>query len=77
MPDTVMQNLFIPFFTTKRTGTGLGLPICQRLLQHHGSEIKVHSVVNEGTQMSFRLILWQNAETLTGEHRRLLTAGEQ
>ena len=72
MSDERFQNLFIPFFTTKRSGTGLGLPISQRLLQHHGSEIKVDSTAH-GTTMSFHLILEADAEQLTGEHRRLLS----
>ncbi len=74
IPDGVVSNIFIPFFTTKRDGTGLGLPISQRLLQHHGSEIRVAST-REGTTMSFRLILESDADQLTGEHRRLLALG--
>ena len=70
----MVSNIFIPFFTTKRDGTGLGLPISQRLLQHHGSEIRVAST-REGTTMSFRLILESDADQLTGEHRRLLALG--
>ncbi len=72
--DAVRANLFIPFFTTKRRGTGLGLPISQRLLQHHGSEIRVESAPGEGTTMSFRLFLEQESEQLTAEQRRLLAA---
>ncbi|MEE2756146.1 MAG: ATP-binding protein [Myxococcota bacterium] len=71
MPSTIMESLFIPFFTTKTKGTGLGLPICQRLLQHHGTEISVSSLVGFGTTMSFRLTLEEDVDALTGEHRRV------
>lgn len=72
--EDVRANLFIPFYTTKRKGTGLGLPISQRLLQHHGSEIRVETEPMRGTTMSFRLFLESEAEALTGEQRRLLVA---
>lgn len=72
--DAVRANLFIPFFTTKGRGTGLGLPISQRLLQHHGSEIRVETAPGLGTTMSFRLFLEQEADQLTAEQRRLLAA---
>lgn len=72
--EDVRANLFIPFYTTKRKGTGLGLPISQRLLSHHGSEIRVETEPGRGTTMSFRLFLESEAEALTGEQRRLLGA---
>jgi signal transduction histidine kinase len=52
---SVRENLFIPFFTTKSRGTGLGLPLCQRIVQHHGGAIEVHSVEGRGATFVVRL----------------------
>lgn len=42
-------RLFTPFFTTKSTGTGLGLVEVHKLMQAHGGAIDVRSAVNRGT----------------------------
>jgi signal transduction histidine kinase len=44
MSQKVLQQIFIPFFTTKDRGTGLGLALCQRIVQHHGGVIEVRSI---------------------------------
>src|SRR4029077_12510465 len=43
IPPNDLKNLFIPFFTTKEKGTGLGLPISQRIIENHGGTIEVRS----------------------------------
>lgn len=50
-----MKSLFIPFVTTKKKGTGLGLPISQRIVEAHGGRIEVDSKLEKGS--SFRVVL--------------------
>jgi PAS domain S-box-containing protein len=39
--DEQKQKLFEPFYTTKKSGTGLGMPICQRIIEAHGGTIQI------------------------------------
>jgi signal transduction histidine kinase len=41
IPPEILQNIFNPFFTTKATGTGLGLPIVHRIVTNHLGRIDV------------------------------------
>lgn len=50
-----MKNLFIPFFTTKERGTGLGLPISQRIIENHGGFIEPRS--RPGSGATFTVVL--------------------
>jgi signal transduction histidine kinase len=55
IPREALDHIFIPFFTTKPHGTGLGLAVCQRIVTNHGGEIRVVSEVGEGTEFTVRL----------------------
>ncbi len=57
------RKLFIPFFTTKASGTGLGLPICERIMRAHGGEIEIESRPGRGTSFALRLPLPDPEET--------------
>jgi signal transduction histidine kinase len=53
MDSAVKSRLFEPFFTTKEAGegTGLGLSMCQRIVDEHGGEITIESEPGAGTRV--------------------------
>ena len=57
MPDEVRANLFRPFFTTKETGTGLGLISCKRIVSNHRGYLRVLSESSKGTTFEIYLPL--------------------
>jgi len=55
MTESKCKQIFEPFFTDKNKGTGLGLAITKNILDGHGAEISVESVVGEGTTFTITL----------------------
>jgi two-component system nitrogen regulation sensor histidine kinase NtrY len=47
-PD-LMDKIFIPFFSTRKTGSGIGLSLCKQIMLLHKGNIKVQSVEGEGS----------------------------
>jgi two-component system nitrogen regulation sensor histidine kinase NtrY len=47
-PEAV-ENIFIPFYTTKKTGSGIGLSLSRQILQQHNGQLTVESEVGKGT----------------------------
>lgn len=68
MSDEVRSNLFTPFFTTKQSGTGLGLMSCRRILTNHQGFIRVASKPGDGTTFALYLPL-QEAEIPAAKSR--------
>ncbi|MDH8701243.1 two-component system nitrogen regulation sensor histidine kinase NtrY [Dysgonomonadaceae bacterium PH5-43] len=54
LPD-VLDKIFVPFFTTKSTGSGVGLSICQQIINLHGGSIAIKSKPEDGTTVSIIL----------------------
>ncbi len=55
MSSEVLSRIFEPFYTNKDEGTGLGLYISRKLIEHQGGEIEVVSEVGAGTTFTIRL----------------------
>ena len=51
IPYTIMDKIFIPFFTTKENGSGIGLSLSRQIMQMHGGSLKVHSVPGKQTRI--------------------------
>lgn len=50
-----MNKIFQPYFTTKETGSGLGLLIVRRIIREHGGEIDIVSTEGKGVALTIRL----------------------
>ena len=52
--EEILHQIFIPFFTTKEDGSGIGLSLSKQIIQIHGGGLSVRSVVGEETVF----VLW-------------------
>ena len=50
-----MRSIFNPYYTTKSRGTGLGLPITNRIVKAHGGKIDVRNREGGGALFTIRL----------------------
>lgn len=55
MAPDVLANAFIPFYTTKPSGTGIGLALCRQIILKHGGRISVESQEGRGTTFTIEL----------------------
>ena len=63
--DELKEKIFTPFFTTKKHGTGLGLPLSKRIIEDHpDGSFQVTSKVREGTTVTVRLKLHRPEDPL-------------
>ena len=51
-----MQQIFEPYYSTKDTGIGLGLPLTKKIIEEHGGEINVESQPDHGTTFTVTLL---------------------
>ena len=52
--EEALGKIFIPFFTTKKQGSGIGLSLSKQIMRKHGGAITVRSVIGEGTEFTLR-----------------------
>ncbi len=55
IPPELMEKIFLPFFTTKRDGNGIGLGLVKAIIGQHGGELHVHSERGKGSRFTVRL----------------------
>ena len=55
IPEQHLSNIFDPYFTTKQSGSGLGLSICYSIIKNHNGYIDVVSVIGSGTAFTIYL----------------------
>jgi signal transduction histidine kinase len=53
----IAEKMFTPFFTTKTTGSGLGLTICAQIIKAHGGVLRAENRPEGGARLSFILPL--------------------
>ncbi|MGK0413823.1 MAG: nitrogen fixation/metabolism regulation signal transduction histidine kinase [Polaribacter sp.] len=49
IPTEILDKVFIPFFSTKKNGSGIGLSLCQQIMFLHKGKIQINSIENSGT----------------------------
>ncbi|MCK5691533.1 MAG: GHKL domain-containing protein [Bacteroidales bacterium] len=54
IPQDQMESIFVPFFSTRESGTGIGLSFSQHIMRMHGGQIRVSSIPGKGSE--FQLI---------------------
>lgn len=55
MDRETLENIFIPFYTKKSRGTGLGMPISKKIIEGHKGKIHIDSKPGQGTEVAIRL----------------------
>lgn len=64
-----LDKIFHPYFSTKKGGTGLGLPTARRIVEEHGGHIAVHSEPGRGTDFTICLPAHEPAD-LSGDDEK-------
>jgi two-component system, NtrC family, nitrogen regulation sensor histidine kinase NtrY len=54
MSEEVLDKIFIPFFSTRKSGSGIGLSLCKQIMMLHKGQIQVQSTEGEGTAFSLQ-----------------------
>lgn len=55
VPEELIDKIFEPFFSTKREGLGLGLPLAKKVIEEHGGRIEFKSTLGKGSEVKIYL----------------------
>jgi len=55
VPGEHLKDIFMPFFSTKNDGKGLGLSICHNIIKNHGGSIELESQLGQGSVFTIKL----------------------
>lgn len=55
IPQEILEDIFVPFFTTKSSGSGIGLSLSRQIIRMHGGDLRVNSHPYIETQFTIRL----------------------
>jgi signal transduction histidine kinase len=72
MDQEVLSRIFRPFFSTRKDGSGLGLPTARRIIEAHGGSIRVESAVGKGTRFTIALPAGQDNQRPANAERRVM-----
>ena len=62
IPIDLMEKIWDPFFTTKETGSGLGLGIVKKIIELHGGDIEIRNRTEGGARVLIILPLQQGGQ---------------
>lgn len=62
IPEAVLPNIFVPFFTTKTEGSGIGLSLSRQVIRAHGGRLTVESKEEVGCLVRVELVLGLNSQ---------------
>ncbi|MBN9298481.1 MAG: HAMP domain-containing histidine kinase [Filimonas sp.] len=54
IPEELLDKIFIPFFSTRKTGSGIGLSLCKQIMMLHKGNIQVQTAPGEGTSFNLQ-----------------------
>lgn len=54
VPEALLEKIFIPFFTTRKEGSGIGLSLSRQIMRAHKGGITVHSIPDKETVFTLR-----------------------
>ena len=53
----IIEDIFVPFYTTKENGSGIGLSLSKQIIQNHDGTISVNSAPNKGSTFTLKFQL--------------------